>query len=313
MPNNINEYLSEVQKLYIAGNATEHTYRPIFKQFVEQFQNGIRATNEPKRVECGAPDFIVEKKGIPLGFIECKDIGKSLDESEDSEQMKRYLPSLSNLILTDYLEFRYYVQGERKMNFALATIDGSGKIKKTSDGESNTASLFGMFFQSELPVVKNSKELAMRMAKLAQLLRDTITEIFNKESEKGTLHQQMEGFRDVLISDLTEKQFADMYAQTISYGLFAAICNLPVSKHKEFGREHASYDLPKTNPFLRSMFEHIAGPDLDDRLTWIVDSIVELLKTTDISAILEDFGKKLKKEDPVVHFYETFLAEYEKA
>ncbi len=147
------------------------------------------------------------------------------------------------------------------------------------------------------------------MAALARLIRDTIRRALGDEGESGTLHEQMSGFREVLLHDLTEEQFADMYAQTICYGLFAARCNAKGSEH--FTREHAAYDLPKTNPFLRKMFNHIAGPDLDDRIAWAVDDLAELLHRANISAILQDFGKRTRREDPVVHFYETFLAAYD--
>src|SRR5579883_2500888 len=100
-----------------------------------------------------------------------------------------------------------------------------------------------------------------------------------------------------------------MYAQTICYGLFAARCNSKPGV--AFTREHAAYDIPKTNPFLRKMFGHIAGADLDDRIAWAVDDLAETLNRADISAILRDFGRRTRQEDPVVHFYETFLAAYD--
>jgi predicted helicase len=78
-----------------------------------------------------------------------------------------------------------------------------------------------------------------------------------------------------------------------------------------FSREHAAYDLPKTNPFLRRMFDHIAGIDLDERITWAVDDLADLLARADMAAILADFGHRTRQEDPVVHFYETFLAAYD--
>ena len=111
MPTPIRQYLREVERAYAAGNATEHTYRPAFKTMVESFGKNVRATNEPKRVACGAPDFIVARPEIPVGYIECKDVGTRLNEAERTDQLKRYFASLENLILTDYLEFRYFVRG----------------------------------------------------------------------------------------------------------------------------------------------------------------------------------------------------------
>lgn len=167
------------------------------------------------------------------------------------------------------------------------------------------------FLRNRMQMVNNPKELAVRMAALAQLIRDTIRQAFTDEDGGGELHKQMEGFRRVLLHDLTGEQFADMYAQTICYGLFAARCNVRIKPGVHFIREHAAFDLPKTNPFLRKMFSHIAGPDLDDRIAWIVDDLTNLLDHTDMEGILKDFGKRTRQEDPIIHFYETFLAAYD--
>ena len=147
------------------------------------------------------------------------------------------------------------------------------------------------------------------MAALAQLIRDAINTALNDSDRGGMLRQQLESFRAVLIRDLTGEQFADMYAQTICYGLFAARCN--TDQVSTFSRETAGFRLPKTNPFLRGIFNQIAGSELDDRITWAVDTLATILQQTDMSAILSDFGKRDRREDPVVHFYETFLAEYD--
>jgi predicted helicase len=152
------------------------------------------------------------------------------------------------------------------------------------------------------------------MAQMARMIRILIGQAFAQEEGKasGDLHIQYDGFRKVLLGDdLTPEQFADMYAQTICYGLFAARCN-----HDEktvFTRQGAAYELPKTNPFLRRLFSNIAGADLDDRISWAVDDLADLLAKADMSAVLADFGKATMQEDPVVHFYETFLAAYDPA
>jgi len=129
----ISQYLKEVQKHLNSGQATEHTYRPALKTLIESLAKGITATNEPKRVECGAPDFVVSRGQTPLGYIEAKDIGKNLDEAERTDQMQRYLESLNNLILTDYLEFRWYEDGEYRMTAQLATVGAEGKLRKLKD------------------------------------------------------------------------------------------------------------------------------------------------------------------------------------
>ncbi|MEO8971011.1 MAG: DNA methyltransferase, partial [Ktedonobacteraceae bacterium] len=302
-------YLKSVEQTYRNGNATEHTYRPELKILIEALSPGITATNEPKRVNCGAPDFIITNKQIPLGYIETKDIGLSLDHIERSDQLKRYLKSLANLILTDYIEFRWYVLGEHRLTARLAKIGAKGKWQPESDGIEQVSKLLQGFFITQAPTVNNPKELATRMASLAQLIRNTISQTFKSEEGADSLHTQMEGFRQVLLPELDAEQFADMYAQTICYGLFAARCNIKTGI--TFTREHAAFDIPRTNPFLRKMFGYIAGPDLDERIVWAVDDLAEVLNRTDMEAILRDFGKRTRQEDPVVHFYETFLAAYD--
>jgi hypothetical protein len=192
------------------------------------------------------------------------------------------------------------------------------------DGISATQTLFEAFLGEQSPAPAAPRELAAQMARLARMLRTTIAEaLANDTSSASTsassasgsasdLASQFDSFRTVLLHALTPAEFADMYAQTIAYGLFAARCNHHAAKGT-FTRESAVFEIPKTNPFLRTLFSTIAGADLDDRLAWVVDSLAGLLHRTDIAAILQDFGKRTRQEDPVVHFYETFLSEYDPA
>ncbi len=315
----ITNYLKKIEKALQAGTATEHTHRPALKALIEALGKKVTATNEPKRVKCGAPDFIVTRGQTPLGYIEAKDVGKSLDAIEadarkkkpsthDGDQLKRFLESLGNLILTDYLEFRWYEGGKFRMAARLARVGTKGNLRKEKDGTEAFSNLINAFFVTTIPTISGPKDLANRMAVLARLIRDIIQRTFQDEDKGGSLHGQLEGFRKVLLHDLKLDGFADMYAQTICYGLFAARCNH--TGREPFTRERAAYEIPKTNPFLREMFGYIAGPDLDERVTWAVDDLAELLYRADIASILENFGKRTRREDPVVHFYETFLAAY---
>ena len=128
--NPIPSYLSEINKALKAGTATEHTHRPALKDLIEAIaashELDVTATNQPKQEACGAPDYVVTANSIPLGHIEAKDVGKNLDKAEKTEQLKRYLDGLPNLILTDYLEFRWYVFGEHRMTAALDRDTGDG-------------------------------------------------------------------------------------------------------------------------------------------------------------------------------------------
>jgi predicted helicase len=305
----LGEYLNTLQKSLDTGKATELSYYPTLRVLVESLGEGLSVLNNPKWIDCGAPDFLISKGSTTVGYIEAKDIGKSLDETEKTDQLKRYKDSLTNLILTDYLEFRWYVESERRLSARLGTLAKDGKIKRDKEGIQKLAELLESFLAHEAKGVDTPKELAGRMARLAHMIRELIIKAFEKEAESGSLHAQYSAFRESLIPDLSTEQFADMYAQTIAYGLFAARCTSPESN--DFSRQNAAYLLPKTNPFLRKLFNHIAGPDLDDRIAWLVDDLAQVLRQADMEAVLKDFGKRTAKEDPVVHFYETFLREYD--
>ena len=302
-------YLQEVRKQLSTGVAKEHAYRPAMNVLLESLEPGLTATNEPKRIEAGAPDFMLARGSSRIGYVEAKDIGVDLRKTEKTEQLKRYKAALPNLILTDYLEFRHFVDGGLRAKARIAEEDGDGKLRVDKDGVQEAERLLRGFLAVDAPSVGTPKELAERMAAQAREIQDLIIRTFASEGEKGQLHQQLSAFRSTLIPGLQPDQFADMYAQTIAYGLFAA--RTTTDDAENFSRRTAGWDLPRTNPFLRNLFNEIAGPNLDGRVAWIVDDLAELLRRADMAAILEDFGQRTRQEDPVVHFYETFLAAYD--
>jgi predicted helicase len=160
--------------------------------------------------------------------------------------------------------------------------------------------------------IKSSKQLAQMMANKARLLADIIEKALlsdEETQENSTLKDQMNAFREILIHDITPKGFADVYAQTIAYGMFAA--RLHDTSLDTFSRQEAAELIPRSNPFLRKLFAYIAGPDLDDRIKWIVDNLTEIFLACNVEELLRDYGRETKTEDPIIHFYETFLSEYD--
>lgn len=311
MKNQINQYLVEIQQNLHTGVAKEHTHRPALVNLLKALNPSIEVINEPKRIECGSPDLVIlNPQAVPLGYIEAKDIGISLDNTLKTEQLKRYLDSLHNLILTDYLEFRWFVQGNSpaEMTVRLAEVDKAGVLKPLPDAFPAFKRLFDTFIQAPAITLRSPEDLAERMAKIAILMREAVLTAYDKD-EFSPLRAQFESFREILVDSLTVAQFADMYAQTACYGLFAAKCN--ASLQEPFSRIHANHYVPKTNPFLRNLFNQIVGIEIDERLVWAIEHLVMVLNHADIAAILADFGKRSRQEDPVVHFYETFLKHYD--
>lgn len=311
----LEQYIDNLDKRYRLGNATEHTFRGDLQQLLESLVPTIRATNEPKRQKCGAPDYILTKKDIPVGFIEAKDIGdKDLDGTKktgNKEQFDRYKASLNNLIFTDYINFHLYREGEFITKISIAELTDKG-IKPLPENFANFENLIKDFCVHVGQTIKSSKKLAEMMAGKARLLSDIIEKSLTSDEENqenSTLKEQMLAFKQILIHDITPQGFADVYAQTIAYGMFAARLHDPTLDN--FSRQEAAELIPKSNPFLRKLFGYIAGPDIDDRIKWVVENLSEIFLACNVEEILKNYGKSTKMEDPIIHFYETFLSEYD--
>ncbi|MCK9399774.1 MAG: N-6 DNA methylase [Bacteroidales bacterium] len=316
----IQEYLHKINDRYKLGIATEHTYRGDLQSLLETLAPGINVTNEPSRIECGAPDYILSKGKIPVGYIEAKDVGKPLDSKEYKEQFDRYKKSLENLIITDYLDFQLFVEGQPGPAVRIADIE-RGRIVPRPEKYSEFEGLIKNFSMFTGQTIKSPAKLSMMMAAKAKLLASVIENAITKDVQQSgnlfqdaankTLRDQLEAFRQILIHDITEKDFADIYAQTIAYGMFAARLHDP--SLVDFSRQEAAELIPQSNPFLRKLFQYIAGYDLDDRIRWIVDDLADIFRATDVAVLLKDFGKATQQHDPIIHFYETFLSEYNPA
>jgi predicted helicase len=307
----IHEYIENISLRYASGITTEHSFRGDLQQLLESLVPEIRATNEPKRIECGAPDYVITRKDIPVGYIEAKDVGVDLDGKNLKEQFDRYRDALDNLVFTDYLDFRFYLNGELTTSVKIAGTQ-NGRIVSLPENFEQFTSLIKQFCSRTPQTIKSSKKLAEMMAEKAKILAFIIKNALDEDvqsEENSTLREQMKAFKDILIHDIDAKAFADIYAQTIAYGMFAA--RLHDKNLDTFSRREAAELIPKTNPFLRKLFQYIAGFDLDTRIDWIVDALADLFRATDIAAILKNFGKSTQTHDPIMHFYETFLAEYD--
>jgi hypothetical protein len=273
----------------------------------------VLVTNEPARVDCGAPDYVLTRKEIPIGYIEAKDIGVDLGSKTLKEQFERYKSGLTNLIFTDYMDFHFYKEGVFITKIAIAKIE-NGTIIPISENFETFTQLIKNFALTVSQTIKSPTKLAQMMAGKAKLMADVIEKSLDYDDQmehRSPLKQQMLSFQQMLIHDIDNKAFSDIYAQTIAYGMFAARYHDPTLP--TFSRQEAATLIPKSNPFLRKLFQDIAGYDLDTRLLWIVEELVAIFLASDVADIMKNFGKSTKQEDPVVHFYETFLGEYNPA
>lgn len=303
-------YIKELNELYKTGLTTEHSFRPALQRLLQDC-TGCTVINEQSHIDCGAPDLTLLSKQLPIAYIEAKDLedGDLDGRKKNKEQFDRYKASLDTIIFTDYLDFHLYEHGEWQQSVRLAEIQGN-KIR-LSDAD-RFVSLMEHIKNARPQHITSASKLAQLMAGKARLLRDIIEQALIQDGDSQTeLRGYMQAFQQVLIHDITPKTFADIYAQTIAYGMFAA--RLHDNTPGDFSRAEAANLIPKTNPFLRKVFQQIAGYDLDERIAWIVDDLVSAFAATDMEKIMQGFGKSTQQTDPMLHFYEDFLFQYDPA
>lgn len=317
----ISDYVNKIRSKISTGHASEHTFRIELEDLIINLAPDVLVTNEPIQVtDCGNPDLLISKKDIPIGFIEAKAVGKNLNSRLYTEQFDRYKAALDNLIITDYTYFRFYEYGTLIDEVSIARISNKDAYysqvslfeEDYSDDIDRFIGLMQKFCNYEGQTIKSASRLAEMMAGKARLLESTLCKALNqdiKNDKKSELRSQFNGFKSVLIHDLTPSAFADIYAQTLAYGMFAA--RLHDDNLTIFSRQKAAENIPKTNPFLRKLFSHVAGVDIDERIKTNVDNLADVFRATDVATMLKNFGKTTQTQDPMIHFYETFLKKYD--
>ena len=311
----IKEYITALNQQLQTGKAREHAYRPALQQLLSSLMPFATVTNEPAREACGAPDYIITEKrtGLPIAFFEAKDIDDpDLDgRKAHKEQFTRYKNSLDTIVFTDYLDFHLYEHGDWVQNVRIGELRGE-KIVLLKENEKTFLELISHVGNAHPQKITTASKLAAIMATKARLLAETIKKAFSDENnnyDNRQLQGQYEAFRKVLIHDLTTDAFSDIYAQTIAYGMFAA--RLHDTTPEDFSRLEAATLIPKSNPFLRQVFQSIAGFNIDERISWIVDDLVASFQFTDFDKIMGTYSKDEIHNDPMIHFYEDFLAAYD--
>jgi len=313
------KYLKLIADIISCDDAREESFysaiSDLFQKYADEHgKTKTHITTLPKQTEAGNPDFRVwDGKQHIVGYIEAKALTvKNLDAIENSEQLKRYRHTFPNLILTNFTTFRLYRNGELTETVQIARPYIFEKLKTVPPVENEDAffNLLEKFYSFSLPKVNTAKNLATELAKRTRFLRDEIIteEIKEEESGKsGAILSFFHAFQKYLIQGITHKEFADLFSQTITYGLFAARAR----NEESFSRKLAYDRIPHTIGILRDVFYFISGGDLPQVMEWIIDDIAEVLEVTEVNQILREYFLEGKGKDPVVHFYETFLAEYD--
>jgi len=324
----LKQYLKRIYEIANRGDAREESYYSILEGLLKEYtesvglaacghaqagKRDIHITTLPKKTEAGNPDFrIWDGKQHIVGYIEAKaPTVERLDHIQTTEQLKRYRHTFPNLILTNFFEFRLYRNGNLIDTVLIGRPFIVHKLKAIPpvEKESDFLKLLERFFSFSLPRVYDSKTLAIELAKRTRFLRDEVVaeELIEEGSGKGFILGFYEAFRKYLISGLSKEEFEDLYAQTITYGLFAA----RTRSENGFNRKLAYDSIPHTIGILRDVFKFVSLGDLPQQMEWIIDDISEVLAVTDVKNILHQYFHEGKGKDPIVHFYETFLAEYD--
>jgi len=307
-----NTYLQKVFAKAKTGVAGERTYYPVLEELLKKYCEGSEIIIEAKRSAVGIPDFKVENaKKLLVGYIEAKDLGRDLDKLSKTEQdqLEKYKKEYPKLIVTNFIEFRLFANGDLvdsviitqpiTLKIGIPALDNEGRIK----------GIFERFFSTTIPSVYTSKHLSELLAHKTRVLRGLILEEIDlTNDEESETEKLLKTFRETLKPDMTPELFSDMYAQTITFGLFVARIN---SDHQEFTRSTAHKLIPHTIPLLKKVFWILSGQDVPQHIEWQVDEIAEILGNTNIEKITEEFFSHGTGRDPIVHFYETFLSEYD--
>lgn len=311
-------YLKEVFELAQTGDAREESYYSSLAGLLRQFAHSIGrkdvdVTILPKKSDAGYPDFKVwDRKQHVVGHIEAKEpFVDNLDHIQDTDQLRRYRDAFPNLILTNFHDFRLYRRGKLIDRVSLTKPFAGQSLREVPvvQNEEGVSNLLEKFLSFSLPKTYTPATLAVELAKMARFLAEqVVSEELKQEENDGTrfFSGMYESFREHLIQGLTKTDFADLYSQTITYGLVAAAINCKAS----FNRQTAYFSIPKNLGLLSELFKLSLWEDLPEQMECTVDDICEILAVANVNQMLSKFYHEAKGEDPIYYFYETFLTEY---
>ncbi|EOI3983842.1 type ISP restriction/modification enzyme [Campylobacter jejuni] len=326
-------YLENIKD--ISTNDKEHTHRTALQNLLQAIkdnqdkQNKISIKQEPNNDKegRGAPDFLITKDFLTLGYIENKRVNANLDNIIKSDQILKYTKLSPNIILTDYLRFILLSLNDKNeiiicKEVKICSLDEIKRVIKnqslldTKTQELNE--LFSIFFSKIPNPINSALDFANHLSLRTRILKDELL----LSSKNETLLSLFNTFKETLYKELSYEEFCDSFAQTLTYSLFLAKLNNDTAK--EIDLNNAKKFIPKSFPLIRSMsgflddsFENL------ENIKWLLEEIINIINHIDITSIIKELNKTGEKDlfnrptilsthkDPYLHFYETFLASYD--
>ncbi|EAL5854790.1 DNA methyltransferase [Campylobacter jejuni] len=326
-------YLENIKD--ISTNDKEHTHRTALQNLLQAIkdnqdkQNKISIKQEPNNDKegRGAPDFLITKDFLTLGYIENKRVNANLDNIITSDQILKYTKLSPNIILTDYLRFISLSLNDKNeiiicKEVKICSLDEiKSVIKNQSLLDTKTQELnelFSIFFSKIPNPINSALDFANHLSLRTRILKDELL----LSSKNETLLSLFNTFKETLYKELSYEEFCDSFAQTLTYSLFLAKLNNDTAK--EIDLNNAKKFIPKSFPLIRSMsgflddsFENL------ENIKWLLEEIINIINHIDITSIIKELNKTGEKDlfnrptilsthkDPYLHFYETFLASYD--
>ena len=297
----VDQYVSEINERCRSGDVSERMFEGDLRALIEGLIPEISVT--PQDV-CGlSPYYKVMKRERLIGSIEIKRF--------DLKGIEEGCSTPPPMIKTDYLHFEFYRERELITHISIAEVTNEGVIL-LSENIAIFEALIIRFCAELEPMIKSPQKLATLMAGHAHLLALLIESALVDDERlrrENLLMDQWRAFNRNLPQRVNVKAFSDAYAQMVAYGLFVARWITPNST--KFSRSEPATLIAKSTPALRGVFEYIGGTDLDDRLKWVIDDLAEICVASDVQKLLKEYAQRSGIEEPIVHFYETFLAKYD--
>jgi len=312
----VQQYIENVGSYVQKGVTDQSVYRANLQKLLESLLSNVEIATNPKCISCGAPDFFFKQEDKSIGYLVAADIGERVPGEKAPETLVRYRDALPNLVITNYIDFRFYRRGELITSVSIGDVE-NGKLGLAPEGVAPLAEMLEGFLNYTAVPITSSVELARKMARKTRLLANIIEDAIKSDETDGltqlesTLGEQLKAFQSFLEPDLELGEFADNYAQTIAYGMLAARLHDPTLD--SFSRQEAAELIPEMHPFLQKLFRYIGSNDIDDRISWIVDALADMFRVTDVGSLLDDFVVTSPGRDPVISFYENFWEEFDPA